>query len=208
MSLQSAAVFDPVFRISDDLVLQPKAASSNAPPQQQMMFVENPPGTKNFVRRASDGNYSWIATLIGDSAVSPITVSVGVFYKRQVFSPGVGEYWATIAPITTAANVNKNADFKLTQFDQFSKTTYTIPPAHIRPGQWVLVSGMTPTPVKQYFFWCRVVAAGSYDSTNNQQMITVASDKWIANTTSAKVWIFDNLIAVYEQTMFLDLPAE
>ena len=57
-----------------------------------------------------------------------------------------------------------------------------------------------------YFRWYRVVAASELDKNTNNQYVTLAGADWNPNTTSNQAWLFDNLIAVYEKNMRLELP--
>ena len=84
-SSNAFACFDTIMRGSFDLITNPNTANNDLPPNQQYFNS----GT-NYLRRASDGNYSWIATIVSDSSKSAVdaevTVSVAVFYKRNLRS--------------------------------------------------------------------------------------------------------------------------
>lgn len=85
----------------------------------------------------------------------------------------------------------------------------------IKPGSWVMLAGeiTMPSPLGVYARWFRVLAADRIATGANTQRITLArSDDWNVlppvgnpNANPTQLWRFENVIAVYERTMMLDL---
>ncbi len=210
-----AALADPVFRSAADLILTPSAKGRDYPPEQLMMG--------SGAKRSSDGNYSWIATVVSDPTQSAllgkVTVSVAVFFKRDLSNPSTAE---------TSCKVGLSSQIIYTKsssgvFVPSSPVDIQIlnPPKPVRPGQWIMLAGtMTrdfknvalPVPLS-YAKWYRVVAADSTDASSTAQFVTLSGPDWpvlppqsnnSANTTTA--WLFDNIVTVYEKNMRLEVP--
>ena len=183
----SAILADPIFRCSSDLNLLP-GAGKDLPPLQQMMGG----GSK----RSSVGNYSWLATIVPDpnpavlATSTKMIVSVAVIYKRDLSTAGAGESTATATP-------NGGGEVTLSSF-----TASPIRP--VRPGQWIMLAY---TANGSNFRWFRVVAADVVTGTGAtaQQYATLAGAD-LPVGTAATAWIIDNVIAVYEKNMRLELP--
>ena len=196
--VSSAILADPIFRCGNDLNLLANP-SRDLPPRQQMV----PLATLPALKRSSQGNYSWLATIVPDpnplvlGTSTQMTVSVAVLYKRDLSTPGTGES-ATIATITGGGIGG-------------GEVTLTTPARPVKPGQWIMLAGVMavpvpPPPALVYRRWYRVVAADNLDLSNNQA-VTLAGPDWpvlAPNPTTA--WIIDNVIAVYEKNMRLEMP--
>jgi hypothetical protein len=192
----AAELADPIFRTSDDLILVP-SASRDMPPAQQMFPLASP------VKRASDGNYSWLATIVSDPTMSAlsskVTISVAVFYKRNLSIPVTGENTASATIIGSGIGGGE------VQLSNFSVSPVNL----VKPGRWIMLAGTVTSggTTLNYFRWYRVLAADAINTavSPNTQFVTLAGADWNPNTTNTTAWIFDNVIAVYEKNMRLEL---
>ncbi|MBI3838715.1 MAG: hypothetical protein HY288_12380 [Planctomycetia bacterium] len=178
---------DLVFRSSDDLLFTPNANDRNVPPTQQML---------GGAKRASLGNYSWIATIVTDPTMSALdsrmAVSVAVFYKRDLSNPSAAE--GRTSNVVTGGG--GNFQFTLPNHPVTNK------PWAVKPGRWIMLSGTVDTG--NHFQWYRVVAADQVDGTT--QLVTLAGPDWNPNTTNTTAYLIDNVVMVYEKYMKLELP--
>ncbi|MGD9721452.1 MAG: prepilin-type N-terminal cleavage/methylation domain-containing protein [Pirellulales bacterium] len=182
-------VADLAFRSSDDLVFSSNSSNRDLPPTQQML---------DGVKRASLGNYSWMATLKTDPSMSAldtlVTVSVAVFYKRNLSNPSAAEGRTT----SVVMGGGGNFEFTLPIHPAANK------PWTVTPGQWIMLSGTVGTG--NHFQWYRVLAADQVHG--RTQLVTLAGPDWNPNTTNTTAYLIDNVIAVYEKHMRLELPAD
>lgn len=187
---QANQIADLVFRSSDDLVTQPNT-NRNLPPTQQMMGGTN--------RRSSLGNYSWLATICSDPTVAlptgvapdnKVIVSVVVFYKRKLIDPLTAETSATLTFRGSGIGGGE--------------ATVANPTKALVPGQWILVGGTLP--LGNVFRWYRVVNADVIDTSSSAQAISLAGPDWNTSATATTAWMQDNIIAVFEKNMRLELP--
>ncbi len=196
-------VFDSIFRSSVDLITRANTVNNELPPVQ---FYLNNGGTT--LRRGSDGSYSWLATVVADPTATStpsqglsadVTVSIVVFYKRDLSLPGAGEY------IATNHSFPGNNEILLTTANIVSNTSPAQPIKPVQPGQWIMVAGTING--NNYYRWYKVISAGPQQ--NGNQQLTVHGQNWptvwIATPGQTNVWLFDNIVAVYEKTMKLEV---
>jgi hypothetical protein len=206
-----AAVADSVFRSSVDLITE-ENPTSNLPPLQ--FWFRDPANTDpatNHLRRASDGNYSWLATIVSDQTrpalVGKVTVSVAVFHKRIVTTPGEGEYVARAIPASsTSSGIGLGGGEVSLSGIPAAKT--------IKPGDWIMLTAQRlaslggRTFTYDYYRWYRVVSAGN--KSGPFQNVTLAGTDWDETLLKAETWayLFDNIVAVlavYEKNMTLEV---
>ncbi len=199
-----AQTFDAIFRSSVDLITRTNTANSELPPVQYYLNNGTTP-----LRRASDGSYSWLATVVSDpssgvSALSTeVTVSVAVFYKRDLSTPGAGEF------IASGHSFPSNNEISLDMTNIVSNTMPAQPIKPARPGQWIMVAGKTGSGIytPSYYRWYKVISAGPPQS--SIQRITVRGPDWlpywVTNPTWTNIWLFDNIVSVFEKTMPLEV---
>lgn len=77
-------------------------------------------------------------------------------------------------------------------------------PWAVKPDRWIMLSGSLGTG--NHFQWYRVLAASQVHGTT--QLVTLAGPDWNSQMTSTTAYQIDNVIAVYEKHMTLELPAE
>jgi hypothetical protein len=199
-----ASVADPVFRSGDDLLFTPNSSKDFPPTQQWFKDTSSPP---NNVRRLSDGNYSWLATVVtnptSSALSSKLTVSVAVFYKRDLANPAVSESYAAVTNfVGRPANTPAIAGGEI----QWTPPTGK----QLKPGQWIMLAGSVPVGsgagayTLYYFSWYRVVAADALN-TSGSQYASLAGPDWMPTAAQTQLWLIDNVIAVYEKNMKLDL---
>ena len=219
---------DLSFRSNDDLLFSPSAGQDN-PPEQSVYSAAgvkpysqlngNPP-----LKRASEGNYSWLATIVTEPTASALnsqlTVTVAVFYKRELSDAFMTERIGTILTPATVGFPGSGIGGGEIRFQ------HPTPPAGsqykpLKPGQWVMLAGSmrvtNPTTADiSYYRWYRVVAADVMtdsagvvdpDPANNIfQNVTLAGPDWnIATGSSTQIWMFDNIVTVYEKNMRLEV---
>ena len=230
---QTRLAADIVFRCADDLILTPNAASGDLPPAQLIMST---------VKRASEGNYSWIATVVPEptttlaatSLDAKVIVSVAVLYKRALSTSGAGESTTKVSfpgisyTTTTFTPPAPAPPVPYTTPYWGTEVTLTAPVRPAKPGQWIMLAGtMTQTPgtvnglsqplqppgtALSYFRWYRVLAADAVAPDGSQSITLYGSDwpvlppKDNAGVNTTVAWIIDNVIAVYEKNMRLELP--
>ncbi len=211
---EKRAAADLVFRASDDLLFTPSVTGRDNPPQQSVFgelggnpvmqsYSELTSAGGTPQKRASEGNYSWLATIVTDptsSALSSqLTVSVAVFYKRDLSSPALTE------------RIGTNVSFFGSGISG-GEITFTHPapppgtqPKALKPGQWVMLAGRRP-PTRDFYRWYRVVAADVMEFTNPNwnQKATLAGADW-DTTIQPQIWMFDNIVTVYEKNMRLEI---
>jgi len=197
------ALFDSVFRSSFDQILEPNAKNADFPP--------SPKWFSGNSRRMSEGNYSWIATVVSDptrlATTTDVTVSVVVFYKRDLSRSGDEEAISRVqfptTPITSGSSITidtlpTDADGKLRP---------------IRPGQWIMLAGSTPATsdpdpqVIQYanYRWYKVIAASPVPPGATNQQITIAGSDWNCSPARTRAWLLPNIVNVYEKQMPLEV---
>ena len=150
-TVTTTVLADPIFRSPDDLTLTASTRGADYPPNQQTFPVG---GTA--IKRASEGNYSWLATIVtdpmGSALTDKVTVSVAVIYKRNLNPTAIGAGEAILNAVPTVS-----ARFGL------ARCTLTLTNASqaLRPAQWIMLAGrvtMNGTTVSLYR-WHKVVSA-------------------------------------------------
>lgn len=203
---ESRAAFDTIFRSSFDQVTDPNTASKDLPPTQKYF----PDGGGLPLRRASNGNYSWLATIVSDptkpAADVQVTVSVAVFHKRDLSSVGAGEHSATVKGFPVPVPMLSGGEAVIE--DLPVDASGNVRP--LRPGQWIMLAGTMSVgpPAINHYRWYRVLSAANYDTAANEQRVTLAGHDWAIDSTPGnpvKVWIFDNIVSVYEKNMPLEI---
>ncbi len=199
------ATFDTIFRSSFDQITDPNTANKDLPPTQKYF----PDGGGAPVRRASNGNYSWLATIVSDPMKSAldaqVTVSVAVFYKRNLSAAGAGEYISELSafpvlPMTGGGEAILN---------NLPTDPVANKPVSVKPGQWIMLAGRRPLgggSIYRYR-WYRVLSAAQPATSAGitSQRITLAGHDWNIPHTSTRAWIFDNIVSVYEKNMPLEI---
>jgi Tfp pilus assembly protein PilV len=186
------ATFDNTFRSSVDLVTQRNATNKDLPPTQNYFSAG---GT--LLRRMSEGNYSWFATIVSDpsrpATSGEVDVAVAVFYKRNLGT--VDESVSTTVTIPTSRLLSGG------------EASITLPAGRkpLKPGQWLMLAGSKSVGLGNwnYYRWYRVLSAAVPNSSNVQN-VTLAGQDWDASRTT-HAWLFDNIVNVYEKSMPLEL---
>ena len=226
------ACFDTVFRSSVDLNTKGNA-NKDLPPTQEF-FRDPPGPTGTAMRRQSLGNYSWLATITSEPsrpAVSgQVNVAVAVFFKRDLSAAGAGERTATVhafalePPATLGDPAPGNAAIRKTRMPSGGEIEITNlslgtdgKPKGMKPGQWLMLAGyemLTPIPPpvlppvqKNHFGWYRVLAASKPGENARgyvTQRLTLSGQDWKVNAGNTSVWMFDNIVSVYEKSLPLE----
>jgi type II secretory pathway pseudopilin PulG len=226
-SSNAHACFDTIFRSSVDLSTSQNKTNKDLPPNQE--FYRDPT-TDAPLRRQSVGNYSWLATITSDpsrSAISgDVNVAVAVFYKRDMSKAGAGEQdlesTAYTFPLETDMYPGGDKDVRMVRMPSGGEVEIRDLPNDasgklkaLKPGQWIMFAGSReesnpPTPVKQlnFYRWYRVLSAAKPAENIDgvmTQLVTLAGQDWQVNAGQTKVWIFDNIVSVYEKSLPLEL---
>ncbi len=182
-------VAELIFRSSQDLVFVSNPVDRELPPAPQML---------GGARRASLGNYSWIATLKTAPTDSPlhtqITCSIVVYYKRDLSSSQAAE------GRSTNVTVRGTGEFQL----GLPVHPVTNRAWSVSPGQWLMLSGSLGAG--NHFQWYQVLMASQPE--NMSQLVTLAGPDWSPTTTNTTVYLIDNIVTVYEKHLNLKLPPE
>jgi hypothetical protein len=195
-------VADAIFRCTDDLITLPSLVGRDSPPlQSSVPFNPNPLiPIYPIMGRASEGNYSWLATIVTDTSdpnasalSSKVTVSVAVFYKRDLSEAGAKE-------ASVGAFLFGGSEFRLF----WTSGAMTKFPEGVRAGQWIMLEGDDPGGQRK-FRWYRVLGAAKVDATTLRQEITLAGADWNPTPTNTRAWLFQGVIAVFEKNMQLEV---
>jgi hypothetical protein len=139
--------------------------------------------------------------------------------------PGAGENATTtvhafaLEPPTVPGNPEPgNANFRMVRMTSGGEIELTNLPVDLngklkplKPGQWIMLAGfrpLTPPNKLDYYHWYRVLSATK--PANNAkgymtQLVTLAGQDWQVNAGNTRVWIFDNIVNVYEKSMPLEI---
>jgi hypothetical protein len=192
-----------IFRCPDDLTLIASTLGRDRPPvQQSVPYNQDPLNPLNpILARSSEGNYSWMATVIPEPTILPevaakVTVSVAVFYKRDLSVAGAGEATGDVTFVGTGLgggeitlNINNDPSSKF--------------PNGVRPGQWLMLAGTTAGS-NSYYRWYRVQGA-SQAVRGTIQYVTLHGPDWnVIASPNVSAWIFDGVIGVYEKNIRLE----
>jgi hypothetical protein len=218
--LSTRELADIVFRSGDELTFTPldsgPAGYRDMPPQQSIVADQGgTPVARPYsklgglapLKRASEGNYSWLATVTSDPIISALNskviVSVAVFYKRNLSAHGAGESFATVTAFPGAGI--SGGEIQL----DFSPDAQTKFPKGVKPGHWIMLAAGAGG--RNHFRWYRVVAADvptpPFPAPPQSQFITLAGRDWQPPPpgTDHYAFLFDGVIAVYEKNMRLEL---
>jgi hypothetical protein len=219
------ALADLVFRNGDDLIFNPNP-TANLPPVQQMFG--------GGAKRGSEGNYSWMATLASEYCAtdtngdkfaddpwndtdgdgisdrpfpsdSTVTVSVAVFYKRNLVEPGAGE---AVVPVTAMPGLGIGGGEATLNVGSAAPKF----PKGVRPGQWLMLAGIRTIPLPPprtearlwQFRWYRVVAADT--AIGGSQNVSLQGADWTVPAANTQAFLFEGIVAVYEKSMRLEIP--
>jgi len=187
------AMADAVFRAQDDLVFD--LPTGDVQPAFQKFFTD---ANNNIAKRLSEGNYSWMVTLVPTVTRDTYTASVAVFYQRNFIGTG-GErvVGATVVPgspdVTLGPPFNSPADL------------------NVKTGEWLMLAGppLTPPganaiPAPAIYSWYQILSAPAADPTNpNMRQVTLAGADLPPSANVTQAWLFDGIIAVYQRTVQL-----
>jgi hypothetical protein len=166
----------------------------------------NSNGQHDTYKRLSNGNYSWLATVVTDPGQSALTsgvlLSVALFYKRSMLD--LSETTATVTAINGAGVAGGEVEF-----GNIDKP--------IRPGQWLMLDNAVDAGggnKLHYIRWFRVVAAAEVDKIAQTQFVTLngpdlqpvlsgGQPDWPATAANMRVWRFDGVFQVHERPIKL-----
>jgi hypothetical protein len=194
-------LMDAMFRCPDDLATQPDTRGRDAPPfQQTVPFNVQPwaPTNLPLLTRASAGNYSWIATIVPDTTMpsldSKMTVSVAVFYKRNLSVAGASEGVAGSVRLPTPGVWSGEIILNYPAVNGVTRP--------VRPGEWMMLAGSGGGG--NYFRWYRVQSAAPIDPSSGDQSVTLHGPDWNPSLAMS-AWLFDGIVSVYEKNIRLEL---
>jgi hypothetical protein len=197
-----AALADMVFRSQDELAFDPGNSTDLIPAQ-----VLQKDTSANSLKRLSEGNYSWLATVVPDPNLTtstnfseiPCRVSVAVFYKRNLNTAGTGERICGFNAVGgPGVSIEDEMRFQINAAavdPQYSGSGEGAAHLNIKPGQWVLLATYkSAAPTVWYYAWHRIAAADDIvHSTNatygdaDDKVVSVTSPgtggTWFRNVT-------------------------
>jgi hypothetical protein len=224
------AIADPVFRSVNDLVLVPGAGKDD-PARQKWREEGYKDANNNGIfdssetytdtnsnnqfdryKRLSDGNYSWIATVVTEPRKSALTndvlLSVALFHKRSTLD--LSETTATVTSINGGGTAGGEMEF-----GSIDKP--------IKPGQWLMLDNVVDAPPGNklhYIRWFRVIAAAEVNKIAQTQFVTLngpdlqpyqydtsttpPTPDWVATAQNMTVWRFEGVFQVYEWPIKLE----
>jgi hypothetical protein len=210
------ALADSLFRCQDDLAFDVPTDEDQLP----MQLLQG------GARRLSQGDYSWLMTVVPDMMLAqagnatevPHRVSVAVFYKRILARPadGVAAEGERLAKVDTSAPAG-TGELTLTTAGVTALTAD--PSKHLdiaKPGQWLMIAGFvnvdhdndsSTAPISIWnYHWFRVISAADIvpSGSNYTRAVTLAGPDWTVPIGNVTVYLFDGIVNVYEQTLKLE----
>ena len=199
---------DEIFMSQDDLAFID-------PDDADLLPVQIFAGASNSKsKRASDGRYSWMATIVPQldvlgaaTAISDQqTLSIVVFYQRPAMVAGPDSNFERAVSVTFLGSGYGGGDVKLT-----TPTTSAALLNDIGAGQWMLVA--TNVSGNGYFQWYRLTSVSDVygDATNSSSSrdVTLNGADWDTGALGGEPdypvegTIVIGVVAVYEQTIRL-----
>lgn len=226
------ALADALFRWQDDLSFE-EPSGATALPRQVMQGGAKRLSQGDFSWLATvvpdadfvvPPNPSAVPPIPGNLFDVPMQVSVAVFYKRRLNAPGVGE---RTCQISYSGSTDGEVTLLLPNSAAIGSEFNGNPAAHldVKPGQWLMLTGMrTIGGVNRWrYSWHRVVSAdaviddeappnppneisvnGPVTGNSWSRRITVAGPDWSNQYGNGVAFLFDGIVAVYEQKMKLE----
>jgi Tfp pilus assembly protein PilV len=208
-----ASLADAIFRSQDELVFS-TPTNADALPTQVI---------QSDSRRLSQGDYSWLATVVPDPAMMsdinvfdiPCIVSVAIFHKRNLGIVGAGERSCELD--TTLGNVQDEVRLKLdtakvaSQYGGDGKAHL-----NVTKNSWIMLAGWVDfngdgIADQWHFRWHRVIAADEVQtvSTGWTRNLTLSGPFTDMNSTAipasqVTAFLFDGIVNVYEKNMTLE----
>jgi hypothetical protein len=140
-----------------------------------------------------------MATIVPDPTMATIdskmTVSVAVFYKRNLSIAGASEGVASSVRLPPPTTV-WSGEIILTN----PMVNGAIRP--VRPGEWLMLAGSGGG--NNYFRWYRVQSAAPIDTATGDQYVTLHGPDWNPSL-STTAWLFDGIVSVYEKNIRLEV---
>jgi hypothetical protein len=224
------ATADKYFRSSDDLALDVPTQADQPSQQVLSTFDLDGDGSQDPLSRQSQGNYSWIATVVPASsdardalAIDPhayeYEVAVAVFYKR-VLDDALDANRAERLMNAKVISIGLSGGELLVT----NTAAISDPFKGLKEGNWVPVCGPHPMSSKEnpkfVFRWYRVLAVekevnGIIDPANaaNQRLVTLRGPQWpwqpSTNLGSSELSnnlclvVLPNVVAVHSKTIQL-----
>jgi hypothetical protein len=195
---------DEIFMSQDDLAF-------NDPDDADLLPVQIFAGASNS-KRASDGRYSWMATIVPQLDVSGAasaisdqqTLSIVVFYQRPAMVAGPDSNFERAVSVTFLGGGYGGGDVTLT-----TPTTSAALLNDIGAGQWILVAANVSG--NGYFQWYRLTSVSDVygDPTSSSRDVTLIGADWDTGALGGEQMspvegtIVTGVVAVYEQTIRL-----
>ncbi|MEZ6070137.1 MAG: hypothetical protein R3C10_07610 [Pirellulales bacterium] len=226
------ALAERVFSLGDDLLFE-KASSDVRPHQLFAASSSNTPLHRQFA-----GDYTWLVTVTPEErgAIASqdynlqrrlYTVSVVVFYKRQMVPPltarsdrndGPPSERLVLADLQGGSLGYGGGDVRLWLPSQWASSSPGNPTdmPNTRAGQWLMLAHWVPDPFngpsRAVFRWYRVVASEGEPVVNTatgepEQYVSVVGPDlvpWQGSGSTVHAALFDGVVAVYQKTMQLD----
>jgi hypothetical protein len=181
-----------IFLGGDDLVFS-LPEDRTLPPQQKF--------DSSVTKRQWEGKFSWLATLVPKQGTGNklYLLSIVVFHRRD-----------------PTADAERRVDVEVIDGNQYKLAARAGQPStdlKVSEGEWILMTGMVGT--QESFQWHRVdgvkaiLPAGEPDfdnvtSTVDTRWVSTFGRDWLLPPSNTQVVLFDQIVAVYEKTIYLE----
>lgn len=192
-------VSDVAFRSDDELVFE--QASGDVLPQQGMI---------GGAKRSSEGNCSWLATLIPDPLTAtdagwremPCRLSIVVFFKRDLGTVGLNERMIEIKNVLGEGEAELESTVSKEQIDT-------------KKSQWLMIAG-TPneTTGPWHYSWQRIVGRDDISGTGTvadpwKTSVSLVGDRqefFVGPSAKNYAFLFDGIQTVFQTDINLESP--
>lgn len=211
-------VAQQIFMARDDTVYDKNPLDPDGPAISKWEFD----GNNAVARRQFEGNFSWLATLT-PAYFDPVPLgpwvwpteyhlSIVIFYKRSLNNVTTEEGLAVERPLPVSQSPTDLAGFGLGGGELLLGGNEL--ESHVRPGNWVLVSGRygDPNLGLNVFRWYRVATVGAFEPDNGLRPVTLAGPDWVTDPTGVfckptHVTVFEGCVGVFEKMIHLEGPS-
>jgi hypothetical protein len=218
----SLARADEIFRIHDDLIVEPPDNPNDIARQSYLSESSSAYPVPQAFKRLAHGGFSWMATLVPElnSAVDPsnptvflayltnrFKVSIVVFNQRNLTSNYAEEVVAQVAVPPNSLMTGAIKELVINELGQVPPVPENVGVRHIRGGDWVALVQKLPLPAPQppytRLLWYQVVSTDEQTSdTTMTRQLSLAGPDWNPDWSQPIYAIYlRNVEAVFEKSV-------